>query len=113
MMTLGTDNLHELADHPNEKLETHHAVDAQIVTAYQTMGDGFLTLGIFSLLAVNMNNLFQADSNYLACIKAGLLAPVSGYIPAVSIEFAQRFLMTKNRPPFFEVEEAVAAFPPV
>lgn len=155
MMTLGTDNPHELADLLDAELETHHAEDAQIVTAYQTMGDGFpalgivaavlgiiktmgsiteppevlgkliggalvgtflgifLAYGIVSPLAVNMNNVFQADGKYMACIKAGLLAHVSGYAPAVSVEFARKILMSKDRPSFFEVEEAVAALPPV
>jgi chemotaxis protein MotA len=155
MMTLGTDNPHELADLLDEELETHHAEDAQIAGAYQTMGDGFpalgivaavlgviktmssiteppevlgkliggalvgtflgifLAYGIVSPLSVNMNNVFAADAKYLACIKAGLLAHVSGYAPAVSVEFARKILMSKDRPSFFEVEEAVAALPPV
>jgi len=155
MMTLGTDNPHELADLLDEELETHHAEDAQIAGAYQVMGDGFpalgivaavlgiiktmgsiteppevlgkliggalvgtflgifLAYGIVSPLAVAMNNVFAADAKYLACIKAGLLAHVSGYAPAVSVEFARKILMSKDRPSFFEVEEAVAALPPV
>ena len=155
MMTLGTDNPHELADLLDEELETHHAEDAQIVTAYQTMGDGFpalgivaavlgiiktmgsiteppevlgkliggalvgtflgifLAYGIVSPLAVNMANVFAADAKYMACIKAGLLAHVSGYAPSVSIEFARKTLMSKDRPSFFEVEEAVASLPSV
>ncbi len=155
MMTLGTDNPHELADLLDEELETHHAEDAQIAGAFQTMGDGFPALGIVaavlgviktmssiteppevlgkliggalvgtflgiflaygfvSPLSVNMNNVFAADAKYLACIKAGLLAHVSGYAPAVSVEFARKILMSKDRPSFYEVEEAVAALPPV
>lgn len=155
MMTLGTDNPHELADLLDEELETHHAEDAQIQTAFQTMGDGFPALGIVaavlgiiktmgsiteppevlgkliggalvgtflgiflaygfvSPLAVNMSNVFAADAKYLGCIRAGLLAHVSGYAPAVSVEFARKALMSKDRPSFFEVEEAVAALPPV
>ena len=66
-----------------------------------------------SPLAVNMNNVFEADGKYLACIKAGLLAHVAGYAPAVSIEFARKTLLSKDRPSFFELEEAVAALPPV
>ena len=153
MMTLGTENAHELADLIDEELETHHAEEAQLVTAYQTMGDGFPALGIVaavlgviktmssiteppevlgkliggalvgtflgiflaygfvSPLAVNMNNVFEADSKYMTCIKSGLLAHVAGYAPAVSIEFARKVLMSKDRPSFFEVEEAVAALP--
>lgn len=155
MMTLGTDNPHELADLLDEELETHHAEDAEVASAYQTMGDGFPALGIVaavlgiiktmgsiteppevlgkliggalvgtflgillaygfvSPLAATMGTTLNADSKYLGCIKAGLLAHVSGYAPAVSVEFARKTLMSKDRPSFFEVEEAVAALPPV
>jgi len=155
MMTLGTDNPHELADLLDEELETHHAEDAMIQSAYQTMGDGFPALGIVaavlgviktmgsiteppevlgkliggalvgtflgillaygfvSPMAASMNATFQADAKYLQCIRAGLLAHVSGYAPAVSVEFARKALLQKDRPSFFEVEEAVAALPPV
>ncbi|MEC8846819.1 MAG: flagellar motor stator protein MotA, partial [Pseudomonadota bacterium] len=50
---------------------------------------------------------------YMQCIKVALLAHVSGYAPAVSVEFARKTLMSKDRPSFFEVEEAVAAVPNV
>ncbi|MDF1791559.1 MAG: flagellar motor stator protein MotA [Thalassobaculaceae bacterium] len=155
MMTLGTDNPHELADLLDEELETHHAEDAQIQTAFQTMGDGFPALGIVaavlgvihtmgsiteppevlgkliggalvgtflgillaygfvSPLAAAMGGAFAADAKYMGCIRAGLLAHVSGYAPAVSVEFARKTLLSKDRPSFFEVEEAVAALPPV
>lgn len=155
MMTLGTDNPHELADLLDEELETHHAEDALVQSAYQTMGDGFPALGIVaavlgiiktmgsiteppevlgkliggalvgtflgillaygfvSPMAASMGATFQADAKYLGCIRAGLLAHVSGYAPAVSVEFARKALLHKDRPSFFEVEEAVAALPPV
>ena len=155
MMTLGTDNPHELADLLDEELETHHAEDALVQSAYQTMGDGFPALGIVaavlgiiktmgsiteppevlgkliggalvgtflgillaygfvSQLAASMSATFQADAKYLGCIRAGLLAHVSGYAPAVSVEFARKALLHKDRPSFYEVEEAVAALPPV
>ena len=155
MMTLGTDNPHELADLLDEELETHHAEDSMIQSAYQTMGDGFPALGIVaavlgviktmgsiteppevlgkliggalvgtflgillaygyvSPLAAAINSTFAADAKYLQCIRAGLLAHVSGYAPAVSVEFARKALLHKDRPSFFEVEEAVAALPPV
>ena len=44
MMTLGTDNAHELADLLDAELDTHHAEDAAIAGAYTTMGDGFPAL---------------------------------------------------------------------
>ena len=155
MMTLGTDNPHELADLLDAELETHHAEEAEISSAFQTMGDGFPALGIVaavlgviktmgsiteppevlgkliggalvgtflgiilaygfvSPLASTMSSTLNADSKYFSCIKAGLLAHVSGYAPAVSVEFARKTLMSKDRPSFYEVEESVAALPPV
>ena len=61
----------------------------------------YLHIDFVSPLAVNMNNVFEADSKYMTCIKAGLLAHVAGYAPAVSIEFARKVLMSKDRPSFF------------
>ena len=155
MMTLGTDNPHELADLLDEELETHHAEDAKVSGAFQAMGDGFPALGIVaavlgiiktmgsiteppeilgkliggalvgtflgillsygfvSPMAAAMSATFEADAKYLQCIKTALLAHVSGYAPAVSVEFARKTLMSKDRPSFFEVEEAVAAVPNV
>ena len=72
-----------------------------------------LAYGFVSPMATSMAATLNADSKYLACIKAGLLAHASGYAPAVSVEFARKILMSKDRPSFFEVEEAVAALPPV
>jgi len=155
MMTLGTDNPHELADLLDEELETHHAEDAEVAGAYSTMGDGFPALGIVaavlgiiktmgsiteppevlgkliggalvgtflgillaygfvSPLASSMGATFNANAKYMQCIRAGLLAHLSGYAPAVSVEFARKTLMSKDRPSFFEVEEAVSALPTI
>jgi chemotaxis protein MotA len=41
-------------------------------------------------------------------MKAGLLAHMQGYAPAVSIEFARKTLFSHERPSFIELEEAVA-----
>jgi chemotaxis protein MotA len=46
-------------------------------------------------------------------MKAGLLAHMQGYPPAVSIEFARKVLWSTDRPSFYEVEEAVSALPAV
>jgi chemotaxis protein MotA len=155
MMTLGTDNPHELADLLDEELETHHGEDAEVASAFQTLGDGFPALGIVaavlgiiktmgsiteppevlgkliggalvgtflgillaygfvSPLAASMTATFNANAKYMQCIRTGLLAHLSGYAPAVSVEFARKTLMAKDRPSFFEVEEAVAALPSV
>ncbi len=46
-------------------------------------------------------------------MKAGLLAHMQGYPPAVSVEFARKVLFSTERPNFYEVEQAVGALPPV
>ena len=46
-------------------------------------------------------------------MKAGLLAHMPGYAPAISIEFARKALMSAERPNFSEVDEAVTALPAV
>jgi chemotaxis protein MotA len=60
-----------------------------------------------------MGATFNANAKYMQCIRAGLLAHLSGYAPAVSVEFARKTLMSKDRPSFFEVEEAVSALPTI
>ena len=44
-------------------------------------------------------------------MKAGLLAYMQGYAPAVSVESARKTLFAHERPTFYDVEEAVAELP--
>ena len=46
-------------------------------------------------------------------MKAGVLAHMQGYAPAVSVEFARKALLSDVRPTFYEVEQTVSALPPV
>ncbi len=46
-------------------------------------------------------------------MKAGILAHMQGYAPAVSVEFARKALMSDVRPTFYEVEATVSSLPPV
>jgi chemotaxis protein MotA len=154
MMTLGTDNPHELETLMDEELETHHGELLQPQNAIQTMAGAlpalgivaavlgviktmgsiteppevlgkliggalvgtflgvFLAYGFVEPLAVVCKLTIDAEHRYYACMKAGLLAHLSGYPPAVSVEFARKTLMSNVRPTFYEVEEAVAALPP-
>jgi chemotaxis protein MotA len=54
----------------------------------------------------------DADSKYYTCIKAGLLAYMQGYAPAVAVEFGRKALLSHVRPTFAEVEEAVQSTTP-
>ena len=46
MMTMGTDNPHQMEDIMNEELETHHHERSQVASAFTSMGDGLPALGI-------------------------------------------------------------------
>jgi chemotaxis protein MotA len=155
LLTLGTDNAHELEALIDEEIETHHAEKNQIASALQTMADGtpalgivaavlgviktmgaiteppevlgkligaalvgtflgvFLAYGFIGPMASALKARYDAEVKYLLCIKAGLLAYLQGYAPAVAVEFARKALLSNVRPTFYEVEEAVAALPPV
>ncbi len=155
LLTLGTDNPHEVEALMDEELETHHAEQAQLSAAVLTMSDGMPALGIVAavlgvihtmgsiteppevlghliggalvgtflgvLLSYGfvgpignaIKNTYDAESKYLMCVKAGILAFMQGYAPAVAVEFARKSLLSNVRPSFYEVEEAVAALPPI
>ncbi|MBI1775218.1 MAG: flagellar motor stator protein MotA [Proteobacteria bacterium] len=72
-----------------------------------------ISYGFLGPLSGAMKNTTDADSRYFHCMKAGLIAHMQGYAPAVSVEFARKVLSEVVRPTFYEVEEAVAALPPV
>ena len=71
----------------------------------------FIAYGFVGPLAAAMKGAQEANSKYIICLKAGILAHVQGYAPAVSIEFARKALMSDTRPSFIELEEATAATP--
>jgi chemotaxis protein MotA len=72
-----------------------------------------ISYGFLGPLSGAMRNTVESDSRYFHCMKAGLIAHMQGYAPAVSVEFARKVLSEVVRPTFYEVEEAVAALPPV
>jgi chemotaxis protein MotA len=155
LLTLGTDNAHEMEALIDEEIETHHAEKGQIAAALQSMADGmpalgivaavlgviktmgaiseppevlgkligaalvgtflgvFLAYGFIGPMSSALKARYDAEVKYLLCIKAGLLAYLQGYAPAVAVEFARKALLSNVRPTFYEVEESVAALPPV
>jgi chemotaxis protein MotA len=46
----------------------------------------------------------EADLNYLACIKAGIIAFAKGSPPPVAVEFARRVIFDNDRPSIAELE---------
>ncbi len=66
----------------------------------------FLSYGLVAPMADSLKTLDDTEHKYLQCIKAGLLAHLQGYAPAISVEFARKALLSPVRPTFYEVEEA-------
>ncbi|MCB9949011.1 MAG: flagellar motor stator protein MotA [Rhodospirillaceae bacterium] len=72
----------------------------------------WLSYGFIAPLASAMKSLYDSEIRYYQCMKAGMLAHLHGYAPAVSVEFARKALFPTVRPDFYEVEEATSALPP-
>lgn len=153
LMVLGADNPHEVEALMDLELETHHAEEAAVGQALQTMADSLPALGIVAAvlgvihtmgliseppevlghsigaalvgtflgillsygfvgpMAGAYNKAMAEDAKYFECIKAGILAHMSGSPPAVSIEFARKALLSHTRPTFYEVEDAASELP--
>src|SRR3546814_4104883 len=56
--------------------------------------------------------MYDSETKYFQCMKAGMLAHLHGYAPAISVEFARKMLFADERPHSYEVEETTAALPP-
>jgi chemotaxis protein MotA len=63
--------------------------------------------GMVAPMAKFLENTFDADARYLACIKAAIIAHMQGYAPQVSVEFARKTLASDSRPTFAEVDEMI------
>ncbi len=73
----------------------------------------FCAYGFFGPMAQSLRNIYEAEAKYLLSIKIGLLAHMSGYAPAMAIEFARKGLMSEVRPTFLEIDEATANLPAI
>jgi len=71
----------------------------------------FVAYGFFGPMAQSLRNIYEAESKYFLSMKVGLLAHMSGYAPAIAIEFARKALMSEVRPTFAEIDEATANLP--
>ncbi|MGH6953058.1 MAG: flagellar motor stator protein MotA [Alphaproteobacteria bacterium] len=153
IMTLGTDNPHQMEELIEAEIDTHHQELNQVSRAVQNVADGLPALGIVAAVlgviktmgaiteppeilggligaalvgtflgvllaygfvgptATALKGIHEAETKYLQCIKAGLLAHLQGCAPAVAVEFARKSLLSTVRPTFYEVEAACAEVP--
>ncbi len=72
----------------------------------------FVAYGFVGPVASGLKAIYHAEGRYYHCMKTGLLAHLSGYAPAISVEYARNVLEPEYRPSFAQVEEATAALPP-
>ncbi len=155
LLTLGTDNPHEVEALMDEEIETNHQEAMLVPGALQVVADALPAIGIVAAVlgvivtmgyidqpapvigehigaaltgtlmgvllsygfvgpvASSLKQDVEAEMKYLQCMKAGILAHMQGYAPAVSVEFARKALMSDVRPTFYEVEATVSSLPPV
>ena len=85
-----------------------HAIGGALVGTFLGV---LLSYGFVGPIARSLANIYDAETKYYQCIKAGILAYVQGYAPQVAVEFARKALLSNVRPSFYEVEEAVNALP--
>lgn len=155
LLTMGTDNPHEIEALIDADLEALHMHDHQVSHSLTGMAESFPALGIvaavlgviktmgsineppevlgkliggalvgtflgillcygfFAPFASHVKAIIEEEATYFNSMKAGLIAHMQGYAPAISVEFARKVLADHNRPTFLEVEDAVANLPPV
>ncbi len=154
LMSLGSDDPHQIGDLLDEELEVHHIHYGRVATALQQLADGIPALGIVAAvlgvihtmgsiteppevlgkliggalvgtffgvfasygfiapMANGLNGIYSSEGAYFKAIKAGIVAHLNGYAPAISVEYARKGLPDESKPSFSEVEEATAALPP-
>jgi chemotaxis protein MotA len=71
-----------------------------------------LAYGFVNPLAAGLEMATESEGNYLACIKAGVVAFAKGSPPSVAIEFARRVIFDHDRPSLAETEAAVQSVTP-
>ncbi len=72
-----------------------------------------LSYGFVGPMAAMLSNVIDSDAKYYQCMKAGLLAHVSGQPPMIAVEYARKTLPTDVRPNFDELETVFDALPPI
>lgn len=72
-----------------------------------TFAGVLLSYGIFAPMAQYLTKYCELETQYLNCIKAGILSHMQGNAPAVTVEFVRKQVPSHDRPGFKELEEAL------
>jgi chemotaxis protein MotA len=82
--------------------EIGHKVGAALVGTFLGI---LLCYGFVGPMATSMESRVEEEGQYLACLKAGVLAMSKGLAPAIAVEFARRVIPSQVRPDFSETEQ--------
>jgi chemotaxis protein MotA len=82
--------------------EIGHKVGAALVGTFLGI---LMCYGFVGPMATSLENVVECESQYLNCMKAGLLAMSKGVAPAIAVEFARRAIPAEVRPGFAETEQ--------
>ncbi len=66
----------------------------------------FIAYGFVGPMGQFLEKYFDAEHQYLICIRSGILAHLKGNAPAVTVEFARNVIAPSMRPDFKTVEDA-------
>jgi len=88
--------------------EIGHKVAAALVGTFLGI---LLCYGFLGPLAGNLTKMNDSESDYLRCLRQGVIAFVKGCAPALAIEFARRSIPGEVRPSFKETEAACKGSP--
>lgn len=80
-----------------------HKVAAALVGTFLGI---LLCYGFLGPLASNLTKINDAESDYLRCLRQGVISFVKGCAPSLAIEFARRSIPGELRPSFQETEAA-------
>lgn len=86
--------------------EIGHKVAAALVGTFLGI---LLCYGFLGPLAANLQKINDAESDYLRCLRQGVIAFVKGSAPVLAVEFARRSIPGELRPSFKDFEAACRA----
>jgi len=81
-----------------------HLIGAALVGTFSGI---LFSYGFVTPMGTSLGAVFAEESNYMLCIKNGIIAHMQGYAPQVSIEFARKVVPNHVRPSFAQLEEAI------
>ena len=83
--------------------EIGHKVAAALVGTFLGI---LLCYGFLGPLAANLSKMNDAETDYLRCLRQGMIAFIRGSAPVLAVEFARRSVPGELRPSFKELEAA-------